>query len=118
MFLFLMDIFAWIFVIAIGATALLLAFYGLARVLDALAPAIGVIFLLAFIVAIVSQLPEPPPWVAGAVLLVAAYGFLAFVVYVRYFRRKPALPPPKADMPVNSRASTSSADQGSSSGRR
>ena len=86
MFMFLMDTFAWIYVIAIGATALLLAFFGLARVLYALAPAIGAIYILAIILAMVSQWPEK---VAVTVLLFPTYGFLAFVVYVRYFRRRP-----------------------------
>ena len=109
MFLYLMDIYAWIFVIAIGATVLLLAFYGLARVLYAVAPVIGALYLLAFIYGMACKWPEVAVPVLFFAVLLAAY---------KYFRRKTALPVPKADMPVNSRASTSSADQVSSSGRR
>ena len=115
MFLYLMDIYAWIFVIAIGATVLLLAFYGLARVLYAVAPVIGALYLLAFIygiLAIIYGMVSKWPEVAVPVLFFA----VLFAAY-KYFRRKPALPLSKADMPVNSRASTSSADQRSSSGR-
>lgn len=84
MFLVLMDIFAWVFVIAIGVTALFLAFFGLLHVLMRFSLAFSLAMLAIYILAMVSQWP---PWVAGAVLLFAAYGFLAFVVYVRYFRR-------------------------------
>ena len=99
MFLYLMDIYAWIFVIAIGATVLLLAFYGLARVLYAVAPVIGALYLLAFIYGIlgiiygmISKWPEVAVPVLFFAVLFAAY---------KYFRRKPALPLSKADMPVN-----------------
>jgi hypothetical protein len=98
------------FLIAIGATVLLFAFYGLARVLYAVAPVIGALYLLAFVYGILATIYGRVckwPEVAVPVLFFA----------VLYFRRKPALPLPKADMPVNSRASTSSADQRSSSGR-
>ena len=102
------------FLIAIGATVLLLAFYGLARVLYAVAPVIGALYLRAFIYGIlgiiygmISKWPEVAVPVLFFAVLFAAY---------KYFRRKTALPLPKADMPVNSRASTSSADQVSSSG--
>ena len=116
MFLYLLDIYAWIFLIAIGATVLLLAFYGLARVLYAVAPIIGALYLLAFIygiLAIIYGMISKWPEVAVPVLFFA----VLFAAY-KYFRRKTALPLPKADMPVNSRSSRSSADQVSSSGRR
>jgi len=119
MFLYLMDIYAWIFVIAIGATVLLLAFYGLARVLYAVAPVIGALYLLAFIYGILAIIYGMVcKWceVAVPVLFFVVLFAVLFAAY-KYFRRKPALPLPKADMPVNSRASTSSADQRSSSGR-
>ena len=86
MFLYLMDIYAWIFVIAIGATVLLLAFYGLARVLYAVAPVIGALYLLAFIygiLAIIYGMVSKWPGVAVPVLFFAVL-FAA--------SRKPALP--------------------------
>jgi hypothetical protein len=107
-----MDTFAWIWLIAIGATALLLAFYGLARVLYPIGMAIsllyvlamiyGVLYLLAcgvlFVLVMVFPWTQPIikmgfPWIEVVVsvllvLLFAACGFL----YVRYFRRSPQKP--------------------------
>ena len=103
MFLYLMDIYAWIFVIAIGATVLLLAFYGLARVLYAVAPVIGALYLLAFIYGILAIIYGMVcKWceVAVPVLFFVVLFAVLFAAY-KYFRRKPALPLSKADMPVN-----------------
>ena len=82
--------------------------------LYAVAPVVGALYLLAFIYGILAIIWDGVQMARGccAVLFFA----VLFAAY-KYFRRKPALPLAKADMPVNSRASTSSADQRSSSGR-
>ena len=86
--------------------------------LYAVAPVVGALYLLAFIYGILAIIYGMVcKWceVAVPVLFFVVLFAVLFAAY-KYFRRKPALPPPKADMPVNSRASTSSADQVSSSG--
>ena len=88
--------------------------------LYAVAPIIGALYLLAFIYGILAIIYGMVcKWceVAVPVLFFVVLFAVLFAAY-KYFRRKTARPLPKTDMPVNSGASTSSADQVSSSGRR